>query len=354
LAILGSIRAVAGDGAVQQPQANGAGAAVLKGQVVCSNCWFEADRKKVAYGTKDDIDCAARCAKTGIPPAIAVVEPGGFGLVHLTDGAFHAGRDGWIPRMGKFVRATGVLEERDGKRSLKVDSLSPISAEEAGFTHIEGVAPPPGGPGISEGSGGERVADPAKGVSGSAGGASSAGGAPAAAGGASSADLALSDLTGTDQRLSAYRGRIVVLNFGHLVHTVPQGDAHPPEDPGLLRRAGRPGDRGLERQGGPEKGGRDLRSQGEDQLSDLARGVDRGHAGLWPHAGHPGNCHPGSRGESRPPCQRDHRRGGRPTPPRRTHHAGAGHRPAWARTGTVDRQRGSHRRRSRARRYFLR
>lgn len=44
----------------------------VEGQVVCSSCWFEADRNVTAYGTAGDLQCAADCAKAGKMQAIAV------------------------------------------------------------------------------------------------------------------------------------------------------------------------------------------------------------------------------------------------------------------------------------------
>src|ERR1043166_5685163 len=46
----------------------------LSGQLVCSDCWAEADRKTTPYGTQADIACARDCAEKGIPSAIAVKE----------------------------------------------------------------------------------------------------------------------------------------------------------------------------------------------------------------------------------------------------------------------------------------
>ena len=46
----------------------------LKGQVVCSVCWFEAkDRKKTPYGNAADITCAEECSGNNIPQALGVV-----------------------------------------------------------------------------------------------------------------------------------------------------------------------------------------------------------------------------------------------------------------------------------------
>ena len=44
----------------------------LTGQIVCSQCWFEADRAQVAYGTPADLDCAKTCAAKSIPASLAV------------------------------------------------------------------------------------------------------------------------------------------------------------------------------------------------------------------------------------------------------------------------------------------
>jgi hypothetical protein len=41
-------------------------------------CWTEADRDRVVYGTKADLECAARCAKDGIPAALATYRDGKF------------------------------------------------------------------------------------------------------------------------------------------------------------------------------------------------------------------------------------------------------------------------------------
>src|SRR3954466_14442644 len=52
----------------------------LTGQLVCSDCWAEADRKTTPYGTAADIACARDCAERGIPSAIAVKENDNYHL----------------------------------------------------------------------------------------------------------------------------------------------------------------------------------------------------------------------------------------------------------------------------------
>src|SRR5688500_4837974 len=56
----------------------------LRGQVVCSVCWFEAsDRKKTPYGNAADIKCALDCSEMGLPQALAVEDAKGFTLYTL-------------------------------------------------------------------------------------------------------------------------------------------------------------------------------------------------------------------------------------------------------------------------------
>src|SRR5687768_458414 len=56
----------------------------LKGQVVCSVCWFEADdRKTTRYGNAADIKCAIDCSQLNIPQALAVEDEKGFTLYTL-------------------------------------------------------------------------------------------------------------------------------------------------------------------------------------------------------------------------------------------------------------------------------
>src|SRR5688500_16571496 len=58
----------------------------LEGQLVCSECWFEADRKTTAYGTPADLQCAADCAVKGVPPAVAVKQGDEFRLYLVEEG----------------------------------------------------------------------------------------------------------------------------------------------------------------------------------------------------------------------------------------------------------------------------
>ena len=109
-----------------------AGPVVLQGQLVCSGCWTEADRDRVPYGTKADRECAARCAKDGLPAALAVYQDGKFTTYRLVlDNAVLTDRRlTWI---GRPVEVQGAFEE-DGKGPvLRVRSLTGTTWESLGF-----------------------------------------------------------------------------------------------------------------------------------------------------------------------------------------------------------------------------
>ncbi|HEV2803136.1 MAG TPA: TlpA disulfide reductase family protein [Pyrinomonadaceae bacterium] len=150
----------------------------LEGQIVCSVCWFESDdRVKTPYGTAADLKCAVDCAAKGVDAALAVREGAGnsFALYLLEDGRFDKGAKNWLAYMGKRVEVSGTTRPgAEGKRYLKVDALRVVADEGGGA--------------------GSTVLQDAKVIG-------------------TEAELALSDLFGAQQRLSALKGRIVVLNF---------------------------------------------------------------------------------------------------------------------------------------------
>ena len=102
----------------------------LRGQVVCSNCWGEADRKTTAYGTPADMKCARLCAKDAVPAAFAVDEKGTSRLYLLEDGAFKREGSGWLSYIAKRVEITGTVREEKGTPWLRVDTLRPLAGEE--------------------------------------------------------------------------------------------------------------------------------------------------------------------------------------------------------------------------------
>jgi thiol-disulfide isomerase/thioredoxin len=137
----------------------------LTGQIVCSECWFEADRKTTPYGTEEDIACALRCAKTGIPMALAVLDDKGEATLYLLEkGKYTPAGGDWVKMTGERVEVTGLARRGDKKPSLAVDTLKVLTK----------TPPPP--------------------VSGDG-------------------ELALTDLAGAAQSLKDWRGRIVVLNY---------------------------------------------------------------------------------------------------------------------------------------------
>lgn len=139
----------------------------LKGQVVCSVCWFEADdRKKVPYGNSADIYCAIDCSEQKIPQALAVEDERGFALYTLEPGAFKPKGPDFIDLVPKMVEVEGELRTEKDKRFIKVNSLRVLKEAP--------TKPVP-------------VSDDAV--------------------------LALKDLTGAEQTLAALKGRVVVLNF---------------------------------------------------------------------------------------------------------------------------------------------
>jgi hypothetical protein len=99
----------------------------LKGQVVCSSCWYEADRKTTPYGSEGDVKCAVMCGKQGIATALAVMGEQEATLYLLEYGKFKKTGQGWLDHIGKQVEATGTVREKDGKRYLKVDAFTPVS-----------------------------------------------------------------------------------------------------------------------------------------------------------------------------------------------------------------------------------
>ena len=115
----------------QHDHAQHAAAAVtLKGQIVCSTCWFEADRKTVAYGTDADKKCAVRCAKSDVPGALAVTENGETKLYILEDGRVPLKKDGkdWTEYTGVQAEVTGTARHEGDKHYLKVDAIKVLPA----------------------------------------------------------------------------------------------------------------------------------------------------------------------------------------------------------------------------------
>ena len=140
----------------------------LEGQLVCSDCWSEADRKTTPYGTPADIACAIDCAEKGIPSAVAVKDGNDYKLYLIEQTQLKKNQAEWLDRIGGQVQLTGKLYEKKGKQYVTVETYKFLSE------------PPTSNQQTTIGS---------------------------------EIDLNLKDLAGIDQRLSSYKGRIVIVNF---------------------------------------------------------------------------------------------------------------------------------------------
>ena len=142
----------------------------FEGQVVCcAECWAEADRTKVEFGTTEDLLKAQSCVASGDPTLIAVREGDTFTLYQLQSAKFRLPGKNWLEFVGKRVAVTGTVEKKKNVRVIKVDTLKVIAPS--------------------------RAEQEASGVLGK------------------EIELVLRDPFGTEQRLSSFKGRIVILNF---------------------------------------------------------------------------------------------------------------------------------------------
>lgn len=142
----------------------------VEGQVVCcAECWAEADRTKVVYGTAEDLLKAQSCVAGGDPTLVAVREGEGFKLYQLEQGKFRLPGKDWLEFVGRRVALTGAARKKGEANVFRVDALEVLAQSPA-----------------------EREAANAVGRE---------------------VELALKDLSGAEQRLSSLKGRIVVLNF---------------------------------------------------------------------------------------------------------------------------------------------
>ncbi|HEV2884492.1 MAG TPA: TlpA disulfide reductase family protein [Pyrinomonadaceae bacterium] len=142
----------------------------LEGQVVCcAECWAEADRTKVEFGTTEDLLKAKSCVEGGDPTLLAVREGDKFTLHQLEQGKFRLPGKNWLEFVGKRVKVTGTMRKKKDVSIIRVDTLDVQSASLA-----------------------EREAAKVLGQE---------------------VELKLSDLTGAEQKLSSLNGRVVVLNF---------------------------------------------------------------------------------------------------------------------------------------------
>jgi thiol-disulfide isomerase/thioredoxin len=146
------------------------GAVRLEGQVVCcADCWAEADRTKVEFGTAADLLKARSCVEGGDPTLIAVREGDKFTLYQLEEGRFRLKGKNWLEYVGQRVGVTGTLHRKKDASAIRVDTLEVLAASLAQREAANLL--------------GQEV------------------------------ELTLRDPFGTEQRLGALKGRIVILNF---------------------------------------------------------------------------------------------------------------------------------------------
>jgi peroxiredoxin len=144
--------------------------AKLEGQVVCcAECWAEADRKKVEYGTAENLLKAKSCVEGGDPTLLAVREADAVKLYQLALGKFRLPGKNWLDFVGKRIMVEGKIETKKDVSTIRVDRLQVLQQSLA-----------------------ERQAAKLVGQT---------------------IDLTLKDLSGVEQSLQSLRGRIVVLNF---------------------------------------------------------------------------------------------------------------------------------------------
>ena len=140
----------------------------VEGQIVCcAECWAEADRTKVEFGTAEDLLKAKSCVEGGDPTLIAFREGKKFELYKIEGRKFKLAEKNWLRYVGKYVSVSGEIKKK--KKVFLVDRLK-----------------------IVKDSVGERERKAAIGQI---------------------VELKLNDLFGTEQTLSQFKGRIVILNF---------------------------------------------------------------------------------------------------------------------------------------------
>ncbi len=141
----------------------------LEGQVVCcAECWAQADRTKVEFGTAEDLLKSQSCVAGGDPTLLAVREGDKFTLYQLAPAKFSPGKN-WLEFIGKHVAVSGTVQKKKDQSVFRVDTLKVVrvSLAEQEAAKVIGTA----------------------------------------------VDLSLKDLFGNSQGLSSLNGRIVVLNF---------------------------------------------------------------------------------------------------------------------------------------------
>lgn len=144
--------------------------AKLEGQVVCcAECWADADRTKVEFGTAEDLLKAKSCVESGDPTLLAVREGESFKLYQLALGKFRLPGKNWLEFVGKRIAVEGAVQTKKDVSTIRVDSLRVLA------------------PSLAEREAGRLIGQ--------------------------TVNLKLKDLSGVEQSLESLKGRIVILNF---------------------------------------------------------------------------------------------------------------------------------------------
>src|SRR5687767_2217642 len=101
----------------------------FEGQVVCcAECWAEADRTKVEFGTAENLLKAKSCVEGGDPTLLAVREGDKFALYELQPAKFRLPGKNWLEFIGKRVAVTGAVQKKKNTSVIRVDSLEVLAA----------------------------------------------------------------------------------------------------------------------------------------------------------------------------------------------------------------------------------
>lgn len=146
--------------------------AKLVGTIVCcEDCWARDDRTNVTYGTRADLQKAVGCVNGGDPTLLAVMKGSETTLYQLEDGKFKRPGKNWLEFVGKKVEISGPTRTKKETHFIKVDQLTVLAEPPAATEQAPNVV------------------------------------------GTVAAELVMKDVFGTEQKLSSFKGRIVILNF---------------------------------------------------------------------------------------------------------------------------------------------
>src|SRR5687768_5773232 len=102
--------------------------AKLEGQVVCcAECWADADRTKVEFGTAEDLLKAKSCVEGGDPTLLAVREGDKFRLYQLGQGKFRLPGKNWLEFVGRRVAVSGVVKKEKQAEVIRVEALEVLA-----------------------------------------------------------------------------------------------------------------------------------------------------------------------------------------------------------------------------------